>query len=165
MARNCVIFCVNNYSHNLWQQHTCKLLCQSQNWPGYKGEVNLRIFLEYNRQVIVTSFVIFAMAMLFLDVYLFFIYSNNGPRKIELNVLELFQTIRPVPVHFSCSDFYRPQTKFGARYCFHKHLSFLLSTRGGLDPRRGSESRGVCIWGVSARGVYTIPCEQNLRQV
>ena len=70
IVRNCVIFCVNNYSHILWQQHTCKLLCQSQNWSGYKGEVNLRMFLQYNRQVILTSFVIFTMAMLFLDVYL-----------------------------------------------------------------------------------------------
>ena len=61
--------------------------------------------------------------------------------------------------HISCSNkvcFYQRQTKFGARLCFHRRVSFLLSTgRRGLasyhasqvtsrvSACRGSESRGL----------------------
>ena len=43
--------------------------------------------------------------------------------------------------HGSPKNFYRPHTKYGGRFCFHRRVSFILSMRG-LPPEGGV---GVCL--------------------
>ena len=60
--------------------------------------------------------------------------------------------IRQITDYNSCLlfSYYRSQTTFGAKSCFHRHLSFLLSTEGQVGfPAyiTGHMTRGVCTQG------------------